>query len=118
LRAKSAQSLLTALKPAVRDVALGKTSNAQYDAGEMKLTGRRRVAGELPIAIALNAAQPPREPSGCVPASSTDRLHYAASRGGTFAPDRRASDKPIAIACLRLFTVFPLRPDFNLPRLN
>jgi hypothetical protein len=24
----------------------------------------------------------------------------------------------MAIACLRLFTVFPLRPDFNLPRLN
>jgi hypothetical protein len=23
----------------------------------------------------------------------------------------------MAIACLRLFTVFPLRPDFNLPRL-
>ena len=44
--------------------------------------------------------------------------HYAAFLGGTFAPDRRASDKPIAIACFRLFTVFPLRPDFNLPRLN
>jgi hypothetical protein len=24
----------------------------------------------------------------------------------------------MAIACLRLFTVLPLRPDFNLPRLN
>src|SRR5438270_13723235 len=37
---------------------------------------------------------------------------------GTFLPLRRASERPIAIACLRLFTVFPLRPDFNLPRLN
>lgn len=37
---------------------------------------------------------------------------------GTFFPLRRASDKPIAIACLRLFTVFPLRPDFSFPRLN
>lgn len=37
---------------------------------------------------------------------------------GTFFPLRRASDRPIAIACLRLFTVFPLRPDFSFPRLN
>jgi len=37
--------------------------------------------------------------------------------GGTFAPFLRASDNPIAIACLRLFTVppFPPRPDFNVP---
>ncbi|MBV9501163.1 MAG: hypothetical protein JO138_17470 [Acidobacteriaceae bacterium] len=33
--------------------------------------------------------------------------------GGTFAPDRRASLNPIAIACFGFFTVFPLRPDFN-----
>jgi hypothetical protein len=37
---------------------------------------------------------------------------------GTFLPLRRASERPIAIACLRLFTVFPLRPDFSFPRLN
>ena len=35
---------------------------------------------------------------------------------GTFAPDARASDNPIAIACLRLVTFLPERPDFNLPR--
>jgi len=35
---------------------------------------------------------------------------------GTFAPDRRASESPIAIACFRLFTFFPLRPLFNFPR--
>lgn len=36
---------------------------------------------------------------------------------GTFAPFLRASDKPIAIACLRLLTVppFPARPDFRVP---
>ena len=34
---------------------------------------------------------------------------------GTFAPDLRASDNPIAIACLRLFTFFPLRPLFSVP---
>jgi hypothetical protein len=34
---------------------------------------------------------------------------------GTFAPDLRASDKPIAIACFRLVTFFPLRPDLSFP---
>ncbi len=36
---------------------------------------------------------------------------------GTFAPFLRASDRPIAIACLRLFTVppFPPRPDLRVP---
>src|SRR6185369_2971195 len=36
--------------------------------------------------------------------------------GGTFPPFRRASDKPIAIACFRLFTVFPERPLLSVPR--
>lgn len=35
---------------------------------------------------------------------------------GTLAPERRASDSPIAIACLRLVTFLPLRPLFSLPR--
>lgn len=35
---------------------------------------------------------------------------------GTFAPSRRASESPMAIACLRLVTFFPLRPLFSLPR--
>jgi hypothetical protein len=35
--------------------------------------------------------------------------------GGTFAPALRASDKPIAMACLRLVTFFLLRPLFSLP---
>jgi len=35
---------------------------------------------------------------------------------GTFAPDSRASDKPIATACLRLLTFAPERPLFSLPR--
>src|SRR5215831_7548139 len=37
---------------------------------------------------------------------------------GTFLPARRASDRPIAIACLRLFTFFPLRPLRSVPRLR
>lgn len=35
---------------------------------------------------------------------------------GTLAPASLASDKPMAIAWLRLFTFFPLRPEVNLPR--
>ncbi|HVT99262.1 MAG TPA: hypothetical protein VHE33_17300 [Acidobacteriaceae bacterium] len=34
---------------------------------------------------------------------------------GTFAPALRASDNPIAIACLRLVTFLPLRPLLSLP---
>src|SRR5690242_6780012 len=37
---------------------------------------------------------------------------------GTLAPRLRASDKPIAIACLRLFTFFPERPLRNVPALR
>jgi hypothetical protein len=37
---------------------------------------------------------------------------------GTFLPSARASDKPIAIACLRLVTFLPERPLFKLPALR
>ena len=37
--------------------------------------------------------------------------------GGTFPPSRRASDKPMAMACLRLVTFLP-DPVFNVPRFN
>jgi hypothetical protein len=37
-------------------------------------------------------------------------------RRGTLAPERRASDKPIAIACLRLLTRLPDLPLRNFPR--
>jgi len=37
-------------------------------------------------------------------------------RRGTLPPARRASDRPMAIACLRLVTRFPERPDFSSPR--
>jgi hypothetical protein len=39
-------------------------------------------------------------------------------RAGTFLPLRRASESPMAIACLRLFTVLPLRPVFSVPFLR
>jgi hypothetical protein len=37
---------------------------------------------------------------------------------GTLAPERRASDRPIAIACFLLFTFFPERPLRSVPRLR
>src|SRR5207253_4765552 len=37
---------------------------------------------------------------------------------GTFAPASRASERPIAIACLRLLTRLPDRPLFSVPRLR
>jgi hypothetical protein len=37
---------------------------------------------------------------------------------GTFFPARRASDRPIAMACFLLFTFRPLRPFFKVPRLR
>src|SRR5215472_4865693 len=37
---------------------------------------------------------------------------------GTLPPALRASDRPIAIACLRLFTVLPERPLFSVPCLR
>lgn len=36
-------------------------------------------------------------------------------RLGTLSPLRRASHRPIAIACLRLFTFLPERPDLRAP---
>jgi hypothetical protein len=49
------------------------------------------------------------------------RAHLAFLRArffGTFAPERRACESPIAIACLRLVTFFPDRPLRNVPRLR
>jgi hypothetical protein len=37
---------------------------------------------------------------------------------GTLCPAARASESPMAIACLRLFTFFPERPLFNVPDLR
>jgi hypothetical protein len=40
------------------------------------------------------------------------------TRFGTFCPAARASERPIAIACFRLFTFLPLRPLLSLPDLR
>jgi hypothetical protein len=37
---------------------------------------------------------------------------------GTLAPSRRASERPIAIACFLLVTFFPERPLRSVPRLR
>jgi hypothetical protein len=46
------------------------------------------------------------------------RHAYARFLRGTFFPFLRASDRPMAIACLRLLTFLPLLPLFNVPRLR
>jgi hypothetical protein len=45
-------------------------------------------------------------------------LRFLAAFFGTLAPRSRASDNPIAIACLRLLTLRPERPLFNVPALR
>src|SRR5687768_15107475 len=60
---------------------------------------------------------------GCTGMQAGTRLHHndhffrdVVLFFGTFAPDRRACDSPIAIACLRLLTFLPERPLFSVPR--
>src|ERR1700750_1784783 len=43
---------------------------------------------------------------------------FAAFLGGTFLPSLRASERPIAMACFRLVTVFPLLPLLSWPRFS
>ena len=43
------------------------------------------------------------------------RLLELRLRGGTFAPRRRASESPMAMACSRLFTFFFERPERRVP---
>lgn len=38
---------------------------------------------------------------------------FALGDGGMFAPERRASLRPMAMACFGFFTALPLRPDVN-----
>jgi hypothetical protein len=45
-----------------------------------------------------------------------DELFFDEDFLGTFAPSLRASERPIAMACLRLVTFLPLRPLFSVPR--
>src|SRR5512138_2224096 len=49
-----------------------------------------------------------------------DRLRDELRLRGTFAPFLRASERPIAIACLRLFTLppWPLLPRLSVPCLR
>jgi hypothetical protein len=45
-------------------------------------------------------------------------FRFFAAFFGTFAPPRLASDRAIAIACLRLLTLRPERPLFSVPALR
>src|SRR5258708_30550043 len=59
----------------------------------------------------MRAYRPPRQRLRFLPPELFCPVRFR----GTFASFFRASDKPIAIACLRLFTVFPLLPDLSVP---
>src|SRR5262245_19972401 len=59
-----------------------------------------------------SARTPPRKQYG------SPSLYSFLFRRGTFFPFARASDSPIAIACLRLLTFLPRRPLFNVPFLR
>src|SRR4029078_8409025 len=56
-----------------------------------------------------SARMPPRRRYG------SRRLYRFRFLRGTFFPFFRASDRPIAIACLRLLTFLPLRPLLSVP---
>ena len=51
-------------------------------------------------------------------AAALRRRHRLARFFGTFLPFRRASERPMAIACLRLVTFLPLLPLLSVPRLR
>ncbi len=53
----------------------------------------------------------------CVLVLRLDELREDDLRLGTLAPERRACDSPIAMACLRLLTGLRARPLFSWPRL-
>jgi hypothetical protein len=65
----------------------------------------RRISREAPAELATYLI---------VSRQRLDRFRPPGLRG-TFAPFFRASDRPIAIACFRLFTVLPLLPDLSVP---
>jgi hypothetical protein len=73
----------------------------------------------LPVPAQVFAPRPQREarPRLAVRflAPFLDALLAVFLRPGTLAPARRASDSPIAMACLRLVTFLPERPERSLP---
>jgi hypothetical protein len=56
-----------------------------------------------------------RRANSCFAAAQSRLDNYYRLRLGTLAPERRASLKPIAMACLRLLTFLPERPDLSSP---
>lgn len=51
-------------------------------------------------------------------ADSSIKPYFRFGAGGISSPSARASLSPIAMACLRLVTFFPDRPDVSFPPLN
>ena len=96
----------------------------------MIIGGRlNEMIGCASLVVDLNGRQPGRVNDlnrnlhmvGKRPLSNLVTISYFFLRdffAGTLPPARRASDKPMAIACLRLLTVLPERPLFNSPLLR
>jgi hypothetical protein len=75
--------------------------------------------------IERRSGGPGGEPSGAGPARRRAQHHFFRRdplrelderREGTLPPERRASLRPMAMACFRLVTFFPERPDLSSPR--
>jgi len=83
----------------------GRQVDKYYNAPDL-LVSRTTIGGWGPVAMAGPSLQ--------------DFFFLAALFFGTFLPFLRASESPMAMACLRLFTLPPLppRPLFNSPCLN
>src|SRR5205085_188412 len=74
-------------------------------------------AGRSPISLASVGLLPGMKKNAIPGAASAGACHFFL---GTLAPFLRASESPMAIACLRLFTLPPLPPlpDLSVPRLR
>ena len=81
-----------------------------------------RSVGRLPIPneqkICENFVTTHIDDRGRARTETTYRSYLLDFLRGTLAPARRASERPIAIACFRLFTLLPDRPLFNVPLLR
>ena len=71
---------------------------------------------DIPLSVKIRSSSAPAPPCAVQRTFRVDRPLRRAR--GTFAPLRRASDNPIAMACLRLVTRLPDRPDRSDPRLR
>jgi hypothetical protein len=88
------------------------------DAAAVREMAVRRVDDRVDRLLEQVAADDLEQPARRDPCLEQDFAYFFFLLRGTFAPARRACDRPIAIACLRLFTFLPERPLLSVPRLR